>query len=86
MVPQGSMQAVTRCTDQAEDAENVRGGEKAFDSLPKLGGRGQRGEGSCCTLDVRLVRICLVKKQKCFPKLLFWALGTSVTCSEKELK
>lgn len=86
MLPQGSMQAVTQCTDWSVDAENVRGGEKAFDSLPKLGGRGQRGEESCCTLDVRLVRICLVKKQKCFPKLVFWALGTSVICSEKELK
>lgn len=86
MLPQGSMQVVTQCTDQAVDAENVSRGEKAFDSLPSLRGRGQRGEGSCSTLDVRLVRICLVKKQKCFPKLLFWAMGTSVICSEKELK
>lgn len=52
MSPQGNMQAVTQCTDQTVDAQNVRGGEKAFDSLPELGDRGQRVGESCCTLDV----------------------------------
>lgn len=42
----------------------MRGGGEDFDNLPKLGGKGQRGEGSCCTLDARLVRICLVKKPR----------------------
>lgn len=78
MLPKGSMQTGTQCSDQAADTENMRGGEKAFDSLPRLGGRGWGGKGRCCTLDVQLVRIYLVKKQKCFPKLLF--LGSGHIC------